>query len=195
MYNSKGTDNPCVGRQSGDDKSVTLNAMGAYARCWTCDSGFRPGWRNERFCSWECKEQRRRAVSSRGARTCFVCGRVLAADKRADSRYCSDKCKRRLYRRVRMDERFKDVRELVMDDIRQSKEAWRRLERASPVHYTDTPMAAVLRSEDQRVMAVFEGRAVRECASCGAVNRMRRGQRYCSSRCRVAAYRLRMRHV
>jgi hypothetical protein len=167
--------------------------VGAFARCWICDRGYRSwSWNDDVFCSRECAKQWRRAPTSYG-RVCVVCRKYLDPAKRTDAAFCSERCKRRSYRRAAAHKRFELVKELVSDDLREQKEAWRRLRRANPENYARTPMAARLRRERLEVLRWLEGKAVRQCEQCGAPKLMRRGQRYCSGRCRVAAHRLKSR--
>jgi len=144
------------------------------------------------FCSRECAARWRRSPPP-GVRVCQVCRAHLDPSKRVDAVCCSDKCKGRLNRRVDADERFELLKGLVGPKLRDQVEAWRRLERANPENYMDTPMAARLRREQLEADAVLKGTAVRGCEHCGALKLMRRSQRYCSGRCRVAAHRLRRR--
>jgi hypothetical protein len=122
-----------------------------------------------------------------------VCGIYLDPRKRIDAVYCSDKCRCRHYRRRDARRRLDGAIDLVRPRIDEQKEAWRRMERANPKGWADTPMADSLRREHLEVLRVLEGKAVRECEQCGAPRLMRRGQRYCSGRCRVAAHRLKSR--
>jgi hypothetical protein len=87
--------------------------------------------------------------------------------------------------------RFESARELVADDMRELREAWRRAEKADPIGYARTPLANRLRDEMRRIDAIFDRRDHRKCEHCGKRVPMRRSQKYCSTRCRVAAYRRR----
>lgn len=110
---------------------------------------------------------------------------------RADARFCSTKCRQRVFRRTATERHFEATRELIADDMRELQEAWRRALKADPARYAHTPLASRLRDEQRRIRAVFERRDHRECEMCGTRIPMRKGQRYCSTRCRVAAYRRR----
>ena len=167
--------------------------MGALRRCWRCDAPFRPSWRDEPICSRECANECRRAwyapVRRRRERPCAACARPINPEARADARFCSDKCRQRVFRHVTNTEHFESVRELVADDFRELHEAWRRARKANPWGYADTPVADRLREETQRIHAVFDRREHRACAQCGTRVSMRKSQRYCSARCRVNAHR------
>ena len=163
--------------------------MGAFVRCWLCDTPFSPGWRDERLCSPECaREYRRRAWAGR-ERACLVCTRSISPQARADARFCSAKCRQRAFRYLASKRHFEATRELVADDQRELSEAWRRVRKASPFDYANTPQANMLRDEGRRIEALFHRRDHRGCEHCGKRVPMRKSQRYCSTRCRVAAHR------
>ena len=164
--------------------------MGALVRCWRCDKPFRPSWEDERVCSPECAREWRSEQWQRG-RTCLACGRPINPQRRADARFCSAKCRERVHRRLANERHVESVRELVADDFRELHEAWRRARKANPSGYTRTPLADRLREEQQRIHAIFDRRDHRSCDHCGKRIAMRKGQRYCSNRCRVAAFRVR----
>lgn len=163
--------------------------MGAFVRCWRCDKPFRPTWRNERLCSSECARERRFDARP-GETACLACGTPLHPRLRVDSRFCSAKCRQRVFRYLTNEKHFESVRELVADDYRELDEAWRRARKADPVGYARTRLADRLRDEQKRIGAIFDRRDHRECEHCANRAPMRRGQRYCSTRCRVAAHRL-----
>lgn len=162
--------------------------MGAFVRCWRCDQPFK-SWRNERLCSAYCARQLRSDLA-RG-RACLVCGTPIAPHRRVDTRFCSGKCRQRAIRFLAIQRHFESVRNFVADDMRELREAWRRAEKANPLGYARTPLANRLRDEQQRIHALVYRRDYRECGQCGASAPMRMGQRYCSTRCRVAAHRAR----
>jgi hypothetical protein len=81
------------------------------------------------------------------------------------------------------------MRSMLGGDLREIREAWRRARKANPIGYARTPMADKIREEQRRVRAIFTGRAHRACARCGKRVEMRQGQKFCSTRCRVAAHR------
>jgi hypothetical protein len=83
------------------------------------------------------------------------------------------------------------MRELLADDFREVREAWRRARKADPSGYATTPFADQIRDEQRRLRALFAGRDHRACERCGDRVEMRQGQKYCSARCRAAAHRLR----
>jgi predicted nucleic acid-binding Zn ribbon protein len=143
---------------------------------------------NEPLCSRACARELRLAVRAR-SRACLVCGVPLHPARRADIRFCSPRCRQRAFRYMSAKRRFEHMRELVADDLREIKEAWRRARRADPSGYTRTPLADQIRQEQRRILAMFAGRDHRACGQCGDRLEMRRGQKYCSTRCRVAAHR------
>jgi predicted nucleic acid-binding Zn ribbon protein len=165
----------------------TRSELGALVRCWSCDTAFRP-WDDERVCSRECGRQLRRA-RARPGRACVTCGTPIHPRRRVDARFCSSKCYQRAFRYVANKRNFESVRELVADDMRELKEAWRWAEKANPSGYAETPQADRLRDDMRRVDALLDRRDYRSCEHCGTRVAMRRGQRYCSTRCRVAAHR------
>jgi hypothetical protein len=80
------------------------------------------------------------------------------------------------------------VRDQLRDDQRETREAWDLVEKANPSGYRQTPVAKQILREQRRITDVFYGRD-RECQHCSTRADMRRGQKYCSTRCRVAAHR------
>ena len=164
--------------------------MGALVRCWRCDTPFQPGWRDERVCSAECAHEIRTAV--RRGRACHACGRHLHPQVRADAYSCSARCRQRVVRRLAIDKHHALVREHVADDRRELDEAWRRAQRADPSGYGQTRLAGRLRIEQRRISAMHEKRGFRACENCKKPVAMRRSQKYCSTRCRVAAHRRRL---
>jgi hypothetical protein len=167
--------------------------MGALRRCWRCDEPFRPSYRDEPICSRECAKEWRRAwyapMRRRRERPCVACARPINPQARADARFCSAKCRQRVFRHVRNTEHFEATRELVADDFRELDEAWRRARKSNRCGYADTPLADRLREEMQRIEAAFDRRDYRACAQCGTHVSMRKSQRYCSASCRVKAHR------
>lgn len=161
--------------------------IGTYPRCWRCGRRMDPGLWDARLCSTACARQRSWGI--RRGRACLACGSSLDPLARADTRFCSTKCRQRVFRRLLIDKREALAHEAIDDDRRELKEAWNRARRADPLHYPATPFADVLRAEGQRLSAVFYGRHFRACEDCEKEVEMRSGQKYCSTRCRVAAHR------
>jgi predicted nucleic acid-binding Zn ribbon protein len=162
-------------------------------RCWRCNTAFTPSWRRgERLCSRECAEDwrraSRRAVRQRGA-ACLVCATPLNPQARADARFCSARCRQRAFRYLAKKRHFETTRELVAGDMRELEEAWRRARKAKPFGYANTPLADQLGDEMRRIESLFDRRDHRACEHCRTRVPMRRGQKYCSTRCRVAAHR------
>lgn len=161
--------------------------MGALVRCWRCDTQFRPTWRDERLCSAECLRELRTAV--RRGRACHACGRDLHPRVRADALFCSARCRQRVVRRIAIERHHAFVRELVAEDRRELREAWRRAQKTDPWGYARTRLADRLRIEEDRISALHEKREFRLCEHCEKPLAMRKSQKYCSGRCRVAAHR------
>jgi predicted nucleic acid-binding Zn ribbon protein len=165
--------------------------MGVFVRCWRCDAAFEPLQGDERVCSPKCGRDLDRALA-RTARLCRACGKPIPPQKRVDARFCSGKCYQRQYRWKDRERRVEDLRKSVVDHELAVLEGLERESRLSRY----TPQGVRLHKELRRVDAVlgrrhWGGRDYRECEHCGMGFPMRRDQRYCSARCRVAAHRKR----
>jgi len=100
-----------------------------------------------------------------------------------------------VFRLVAKQRYFESVRAEVADDYREVREAWRRAEKQDPHNYARRPVADKIRQEQRRIRAIFDQRDFRPCEHCGEMREMRKGQLYCSARCRVAAHRARKREA
>ena len=164
--------------------------MGAFVRCLRCDKQFRPtSWRRERLCSTRCLRELRAAL--RRGRVCQACGNALDPWTRADTRFCSARCRQRVARYLAAESYREFIRDLVAEDLREHREAWRHMRRSNPEGYAKSRQAKQLRTEEHRMMATYRKRDFRVCENCERPVAMRGGQRYCSTRCRVAAHRRR----
>lgn len=161
--------------------------MGALARCWRCEKPFRP-FDDERVCSSECSRELRLAHRRKG-RICLTCATPIHPRKRADALFCSPRCYQRALRVVAKRREFESLRELVRDDMREIREGWRWAEKSNPSGYHGTPVGHQLTEEMLRIEALFDRRERSNCEHCGRRTTMRKGQKYCSTRCRVAAHR------
>jgi endogenous inhibitor of DNA gyrase (YacG/DUF329 family) len=168
--------------------------MRGIVRCWWCDTPFRSGflrdgWRNPHACSVACSLRLHGALQ-RQAKTCLTCGKTMHPSKRADAQYCSAKCYQRAYRVASKERYFENLRDVTADARREIREARRRARRLDADYdYRDTGVGRQIWNEAQHIHATFEGGEARDCEKCGRRVVMRRGQRFCSTRCRVASHR------
>lgn len=99
--------------------------------------------------------------------------------------------RQRVVRRVAIDRRDESIHDVVADEVREIREAWRHAEKADPQGYPTTPVAERLRIAQRRISAIHENRDFRVCENCEKPVAMRKSQKYCSTRCGVAAHRRR----
>jgi ferredoxin len=126
-------------------------------------------------------------------RSCARCGGVIDPRKRADARYCTGTCRRRAWVERPFDDAL-DQYSAAWNELRQLRKSAQRDQHLDEAA-VDAALTTVyeLRDRLEEIAVLVPGAPRDACLNCGAWL-WRRGQKYCSSACRVSGFRARRRH-